>query len=162
MASYDEVIEEAFGVLRTAWNAGSVAIVGGSTIPPILLEDTDQTGAAPGTAPTVSDPTGGTRVIASNEAFARYSFKHKTGQNAAVGKKLFRRDAVLMCQFFYPRRGGVGKAKAAALARLAQSAYESAGTSHVNFVRVSLREVGPSGPWYQVNVSADAYWFERK
>lgn len=162
MASYDQVVAETFGILRTAWDAGTLAIVGGSDVPPLILEDTDQTGAQPGTAPTISDPVNGTRKIRQDEAFARYSFKHKTGNHASLGARLFRRDAQLAVQCFYPRYGGVGKAKAAALAKLVQSAYESASAARVNFVRVSLREVGSSGPWYQVNVTADAFWFERK
>jgi hypothetical protein len=164
MASYEGVIAEAFRILKDEWDVGSLAVVSPSTdIPPILKEDTERSDiAGNGGSPVISTPGGGTRRIDADEPFARYSMKHVSGNKASVGGRLFRRDATISVQVFYPARGGVGKAKAIALAKVAQGAYESASTSVANFVSVSLREVGRSGPWYQVNVTANVFWFERK
>lgn len=156
--SHAVAVAEIFGQFKTAWDADAPAIAGTVAAPPVLTEDTEQ----PGAIPTISDPTNGTRVLAQDEAYARYRARHLGGNNAAIGRKLFYRWGQLTIQVFAPRRGGVGKAKALALAQLVQNAYESTSARNVNFTNVSLREVGASGPWYQVNVSADFNWYERK
>jgi hypothetical protein len=160
--SHSAVIADNFAQFKAAWDAGAAASIGSVGDPPaVLTEDTE----APGQGvqpPTISDPSGGTRKLAQNEPYARYRARHTAGGNAAIGRKLFRHEGQIVVQVFHPRLGGVGKAKALALANVALQAYQGASSGTVFYVRAALREVGASGPWYQVNVTVDFYWFERK
>lgn len=157
------VIAENFGKFKTAWDANAATAIGASDTPAVLTEDTEPAvpvGSTP--APTISDPTGGTRVVDPTEPYARYRARHTSGRTAAIGRKLSQHAGQIVVQVFHPRRGGVGKAKALALAKVVLDAYQGGSTPTVSYRNVALREIGASGPWYQVNVTAEFDWYLRK
>jgi hypothetical protein len=70
----------------------------------------------------------------------------------------------VIVQVFAPLTAGEGLTQAEALAIIARDAFEgkTAGAGQVWFRNVAINEIGPDGPWFQINVSADFLYDETK
>lgn len=135
--AYDEIL----AAFKTAWDAGAGAYNGG-TIPEVRYDGVGDPGPPEG-----EDP------------WARVTVRHVTGTQASLaaigGSRRFQRTGIIMVQVFWPL-SQAELSNARSLAEVARSAYEGQETSsHVWFRNVRVNEVGPDGPWYQVNVLAD-------
>lgn len=97
--------------------------------------------------------------------WARFSLRHNRGEQEALanplGSRLFFRDGILLVQIFTP--SGEGLTRSYDLAKVAADAFEGRKTpGGVWFRSVRIREVGPDGNWYQLNVTADFQYNEVK
>lgn len=99
------------------------------------------------------------------KAWARVNIKHTVGQQATIanpiGNSLFRRDGIITVQIFTP--SGQGLKLADQLAKVVLDALEGQSTpGGVWFRKVRLREVGPDGTWFNLNVLAEFNYDEAK
>lgn len=143
MTTYREATDQILGLFRSAWLANAGAANGG-TVPPVLYPHTDD-----GTIPTTTG------------AWARISINHETGGQATLGPsagRQFENGGTLFVQVFAPAIGGTGYNLAQALAEVAKAAFEGKATSGVWFRAVRINEIGPDGPFYQINIAADFLW----
>lgn len=97
--------------------------------------------------------------------WARVTIRHNRGEQEtlanALGNRLFMRDGLITVQVFTP--SGKGLTRAYELAKVAADAFEGRATpGGVWFKNVRLREIGPDGNWFQVNVIADFEYNEAK
>jgi len=97
--------------------------------------------------------------------WARLTLRHNRGEQEtltnAIGQRLFGRDGLLTVQIFTPR--GEGLTRAYQLAKVVADALEGKSTPNgVWFRAVRIREVGPDGGWFQLNVTADFEYNEAK
>lgn len=128
---YAAARDEMLTLFSTAWQ---------TTGHPVLFED----------APTDQRPADGS-------PWARVSIRHAGGEQATLagetGMRRWRRTGTLFVQVFTPR--GNGFALADSLGKVAAHAFQGKRTpGGVWFRDVSMREIGPDGPWMQVNVTA--------
>ena len=135
--AYDEIL----GLFRTAWVAGAGAYTGG-TIPHVFWEGLGVEGEKPQEAP-----------------WARVTIRHASGEQATLrgdaGLIRWRRSGIITIQVFFPLKLG-GLAPSRSLARVAAAAYEGASTAGGAWFRnVRVTEIGPDGPWYNVNALAE-------
>lgn len=93
------------------------------------------------------------------DSFARVMVRNQARTLRALGqtggtRRKYTSEGQVVVQIFTPR--GDGLTSADALSTTARNAFEGETTDGgVWFANVSVREVGPSGTWYQTNVSAD-------
>lgn len=97
--------------------------------------------------------------------WARLTIRHNRGEQEAManplGNRLFFRDGVVTVQIFTP--AGEGLTRSYDLAKVAADAFEGRATpGGVWFRSVRIREIGPDGNWYQINVVADFQYNEAK
>lgn len=117
------------------------------------------------TFPIVYDDFGPVTVPKTALPWARLSMRHNRGEQetlaAPLGNRLFLRDGLVTVQVFAP--SGEGLTRAYDLAKVAADAFEGKATpGGVWFRSVRLREVGPDGNWFQVNIIADFQYNEAK
>lgn len=100
-----------------------------------------------------------------NGSWVRLSVRHTGGGQETLGRtgnRRFERSGTAFIQVFTLQ--DTGTAAADTLANLARSIFE--GTSITNttirFNNVALTEIGPTGKWYQINVSAAFDYDETK
>lgn len=94
-----------------------------------------------------------------DEHHARFFIRHAGGQQGSlsdhIGRQKWDRFGTLMVQCFGTLSGGNGLEAATLMATIAQRAYQGKTSQGcIWFRKVSIEEVGPSGGWYQVNVTA--------
>jgi hypothetical protein len=143
MTTYRQATDEMLGLFRTAWLANAGAVNGG-TVPPVLYPHTDD-----GTIPTTAG------------AWCRVAINHETGLQRTLGRpagRQFEHSGTLFVQVFAPQIGGTGYDLAQALADVARAAFEGKSTAGVWFRNVRINEIGPDGPFYQINIAADFQW----
>lgn len=97
--------------------------------------------------------------------WARLTIQHNQGGQAAmanpIGQKLFHRDGLLTVQIFTP--AGAGLQQSDVLAKVVSDALEGKATpGGVWFRQVRLKEVGPDGAFFQLNVTANFEYSEAK
>ncbi len=114
---------------------------------PMLFED------RPGDKPGTSTP------------WARVSIRHNQGDQEAlsnpIGQNLFFRDGLLTVQIFTPM--GAGLHSADTLAKVIADALEGRSTpGGVWFRRVRIKEIGPDGAFFQLNVIGEFEYSEAK
>lgn len=117
------------------------------------------------TFPIIYDDLGEPQIPKTEKPWARLTIRHNRGEQETLanplGQRLFSRDGLVTVQIFTPR--GEGLTRAYILAKVAADAFEGQATPNgVWFRSVRLREVGPDGNWYQVNVIADFEYNEAK
>lgn len=98
-------------------------------------------------------------------AWGRLTVRHNLGDQTTLsnplGQKLFRRDGILTVQVFTP--AGAGLRLADTLAKVVADALEGQSTpGGVWFRKVRIKEEGPDGAWYQLNVVAEFEYSEAK
>lgn len=132
----------------------------------MLAQITDAWKTANPTYPIVYDDYSGEQGVPKTEKpWTRVTIRHNRGEQEtlvnSLGNRLFLRDGLITIQIFTPR--GAGLTKAYELAKVAADAFEGKATPKgVWFRSVRLREVGPDGNWFQVNVIADFEYSEAK
>ena len=97
--------------------------------------------------------------------WARASVRHNVGDQEALanplGQKLFSRDGLFTIQVFTPM--GAGLRVADTLAKVVADALEGQATpGGVWFRRVRIREIGPDGAFFHINVVAEFEYSEAK
>lgn len=97
--------------------------------------------------------------------WARASVRHNVGDQEALanplGNKLFSRDGLFTVQIFTPM--GAGLRAADTLAKVVADALEGQATpGGVWFRRVRVREIGPDGAFFHINVVAEFEYSEAK
>ena len=134
------------------WDADTPAILGGSPLVPaqILYELTNFEGRPEDEKRT--DP------------WCRVTIKHVSGGQATLrgSGALFQHNGIVIVQVFASARDNTGSTVATRLAMVASKAFEGRRTPNVWFKSVRYEEIGREGTWYQINVSADFEWNERR
>ena len=97
--------------------------------------------------------------------WARTTLQHNLGGQASLaavgGQRRWSRRGFLFVQIFTP--AGEGLSQAYPLAKIVADALEGASTFHGVWLRdVALREVGPDGDWFRVNIEAEFNYDEVK
>lgn len=144
--TYEQARDEILGRFRTQWNADTPAVTDDYSVPEVQWQGVRQSAPEDTASP-----------------WARVTVRHTDGDQATLGSsgsRLFSRDALVTVQIFVPV--GEGLALADQLAKIAVDAFEGKKAGEVWFRRVRVNEVGPDGPWFQVNVVAEATYDERK
>jgi hypothetical protein len=146
--------DDVFGVIKTAWDAGALAAVGGvaPTPVPVLVYEPLELDCKP-------------HPRDSALPWGRVSIKHTGGRDAAIGRsgglKRFRRVGFALVECFVPYKTGADWTASRRLAMLAQAAYQGKGTVNgVTFSGVTLTENGKSGSFYLCTVLANFRWDE--
>jgi len=126
---------------------------------------TDAWTTANPTYPMVYDDLGEPQIPKTELPWCRVTIKHNQGEQETLGSpmggRLFYRDGLLTVQIFAPR--GQGLTVGYDLAKVAADAFEGqASANGVWFRTVRLREVGPDGNWFQINVIAEFQYSEAK
>jgi len=141
---------------RSVWVADTPALLGGSPLAPASIQYEDSTNW---TGRPVGDDDNG-------RAWARINIRHATGNQATLadgnGGSLFTQEGTVIVQVFADYKSNKGSTLAVQLAMVAKKAFEGKRTSDVWFKRARYQEVGREGRWYQINVSADFEWDERR
>jgi hypothetical protein len=134
------------------WNADTPAIVGGSPLMPaeIVYELTNFEGRP--------------QNEAKSAPWCRITLKHVGGRQATLrgDGALFEHTGIVIVQVFAAARDNTGATVATKLAMVASKAFEGRRTPNVWFKNVRYEEIGREGAWYQINVSAEFNWNERR
>ncbi len=156
MATTLEVAQDQiYAQFRSVWIADTPALVGGSpaVAASIQYEDTTNWTGRP-----VDDN--------DDRPWCRINIRHASGEQATladgVGGSLFNQQGTVTVQVFANYKSNKGSTLAVRLAMVAKKAFEGKRTPDVWFRRARYQEVGREGRWYQINVSADFEWDERR
>lgn len=146
-------VDEIYGQLKTVWDAGTPAIIGGSpAVPALLLYDDTEWKGRP------DDPR--------QAAWGRVTIRHVEAEQHTLAdsssKKLFCNYGVVTVQIFAPMRDNSGALVARRLAEVVKAAFEGVSTENVWFRSARYNEVGREGAWYQFNVVSDFQWDEMR
>lgn len=142
--TFQEARDAVLGRFKAQWDADTPAVTG--SVPPVQWQNVREPAAEDTGAP-----------------WARVFINHQPSGDHTLGgegNRLFERLATVFVQIFVPV--GEGLALADQLAKIAADAFEGKRAGEVWFRNVRMQEVGPDGPWFQVNVSATATYDERK
>lgn len=144
-----QACEEMKEMFRAAWETNSPAVVGGDA-PKVLWE-----GNEADTPP------------AKEFAYARYKILHRDGgQNSltgATGSTKWKRTGFIAIQCFGPLVSNKGLPIARSLGNIAREAYEGkASPGGIWFRNPTVREVGPTDGWFQVNAIVEFTYDEVK
>lgn len=91
--------------------------------------------------------------------FARVTLRHATGNNDAIGNRLFERMGTVTVQIF--TTFGTGLQESDVLSKVAMDAYQGKSTPGGAWFRnVRLNEIGQDGEFFQVQVLADFTYCE--
>lgn len=101
----------------------------------------------------------------STSSWARLVIRHGESFQATIqgeaGNRRFRRTGVLTAQIFQPP--GAGLTGATDLGTIVRDAFEGVTSpGGIIFRRVSINEIGPSGDWFQTNVTTFFEYDEQK
>ncbi len=157
MATTLEVAQdEIYTQFTSVWDADTPALLGGSPLEPASIQYEDTTNW---TGRPVADDDDG-------RAWCRINIRHSRGEQATLadgnGGSLFRQEGVVIVQVFADFKSNAGSTLAVRLAMVAKKAFEGKRTPNVWFRRARYQEVGREGRWYQINVTADFEWDERR
>jgi hypothetical protein len=131
---------------KTAWDAGTAPLNAGTPFA-IYWDGAESTTLPPG-----------------DKTWARVTIRHNTGSQQTFGPtggRSFNRLGVIIVQVFVPAQEGLTLADV--LATIVRSAFEgkhATADSGVWFHHARVNEVGPDGPWYQVNVLVEFVYEE--
>lgn len=107
---------------------------------------------------------GGTKLSEGNDAYAAFHVIHEGSDQLSLGEagnRVFTREGQFIAQIFVPvaKRG---LEESDLLAKAAIDAFEGITFGGVRFHQVGAKTVGPSGNWFQVNVSGNFEFDEVK
>lgn len=138
------------------WNLASPAIIGGSPLRPGRVEYVDYTNWTGRPKPPDDNK--------ENRAWARITVTHATGFQATLRGEgeLFTNEGTVIVQIFSNYEDSAGSTIAERLAGVAKRAFMGRRTPNVWFSNPRYQEIGREGIWYQINVSADFQWDERR
>lgn len=142
MATLRTATDDILGLFAAAWAAGAPAIAG--SLPPVVYPHEDD-----GSIPSTSG------------AWARVSIQHQAGEQQTIGgpgNRLFEHSGKVFVQVFAPMKGKTGFDLAQQLAEVALGAFQGQSTRAVWFRNVGFQEIGPDGPFFQINITADFLW----
>lgn len=142
---YDDACDTILSLGKVAWDAEAPSL--NETVLPVLVYENIEKDLKP-------------HPRDSKKTWARLVIRHSTGAAAALGQHRFRRTGIVWGQVFVPYEDGLSPAKASALARILQKAYEVTRGSAVSFKDVTVAEKGPDGVFYRVDCMAKFWWDE--
>jgi hypothetical protein len=142
-AEFDTARDEIQSTFKVAWDANAGAVNGG-VVPTVHWEGVPTAGDFP----------------PKDAAWARMIIRHNAATQAALSssadRRRFRKFGILTISIFTPLQGGQGLGLAEELGKVARAAFEGKSTaSGVWFRDARINEIGPDGPWFQVNVLAE-------
>lgn len=144
--TYAEARRAMLDVFKARWDADAPGVNGG-VLPPVRYDASGRPGDL-------------------TAAWARVTVKHSGASqgalSSAVGDRLWERRGIIVVQVFTTLDAGGGLVLSDALANVAKNAFEGASTSSLWFRNVRLTEIGADGPWFQVNVTADFEYTDRR
>lgn len=157
MATTLEVAQdEIYAQFRSVWVADTPALIGGSPLEPASIQYEDTTNWTG--RPRGDDDDG--------RPWCRINIRHATGEQRtladAVGGSLHAQLGTVIVQIFADYKSNKGSTLATQLAMVAKKAFTGKRTPNVWFRRARYQEVGRESRWYQINVSADFEWDERR
>ncbi len=133
--------DEILGLFKAAWDANT-PVLNGSVVVPVQW---------PGGA--VYEPPDATKP------FARIKIQEGPSPQRTFGRpgqRRFTRPGLVTVQVFAPVSVGGGLSLGSNLATIARNAYEGIGTASGLFFRnCRIQEIGNSGAWEQINVTAE-------
>lgn len=137
--------DEIYGVIKAAWDTTGLTMLFAD-----VEGDPESTQQTSKTEP---------------QSYARATIQHQDRFQTAIGnsngQNRYEAQGVVIVQIFTPLGEGLSNADAYAI--LIQNALDGVRTSGgARFKNVTAREVGPDGPWYQTNVTAEFYYDEVK
>lgn len=136
VTSITEARDDIHALFKTAWDAGTTAIVG--SVPEIRYQTVEVGDEPP-----------------EDEYWVWTSVEHVTGGHAALGTVLFEHEGIFSAQLYGPSTEE-GLADIDALVDLVLAAFEGETTTNgVWFRNARVNEVGPDRGWFQVNVLVD-------
>jgi len=139
-------MDEVAACFLAGWTANTPVLNGG-IVPPIDWPDV---------------PVLQTHLDAGNAPWARFNMRHTRGAQTSLGGPAgskYTRSGVIIVQVFTPV-GKQGLVVGLALGKVIRNAFEAKqSTGYVYLRHVAVKEVGRSGPWMQVNVSADFVYY---
>ena len=142
-----EARDDIQGAFTLQWNADTPAVTPAGTVPPIFYDGLPDPAEQP-----VDEP------------WAHIIVRHNTGNVRGIGgfapsRRRTTKTGLVTVQIFTPLKAdnvGAGTELSENLADIAKDAFEGHTTTNcVIFRDVVPQEVGPDGPWYQVNVLAN-------
>jgi len=137
------------------WNAESPAIIGGSPQLPGEIEYVDFT-----------NWTGRPKPLGNktNRPWCRIQATHASGFQATLRGEgeLFTNEGVVTVQVFAAYEDNTGPGVAQKLAGVAKRAFMGKRSPNVWFSNPRYIEIGREGIWYQINVTSDFQWDERR
>lgn len=139
--------DEIFTRFREDWEAESPAVAGGT---------------APLTVWQAQEPEDG--EPRADKPWCRVTVQHNvSGQRTFGDRRRFERLGIVTVQIFTPLSVEQDLTMAEALAVIARDAFEGRHTpSGVWFRNIRMQEVGPSAPWFQLNVVGEFVYDEVK
>ncbi len=99
-----------------------------------------------------------------DEPWFRLTVRHLEGDQSTlggVGARRFSKTGLVTVQVFVPA-GARGQTLADKLGKMTVDAFEGKEAGGVWFRRVKLNEIGPEGPWFQTNVTAEFTYEQTK
>lgn len=147
MATYEEAIDLMYATFKTAWDAGTTAIVG--YIPEVQYE---------GVRSDKHEPQG--------KAWARLSVRNAVEGQATlgtpqIGKHEYETVGTLTIQLFFPKADNTAMVTGRRLAQLVRNAYRSISSGDEVWYRdATIREQPPGNRWYQINVTVTYTFME--
>lgn len=112
----------------------------------------------------IAYPNRGFTVPDGKTTWARVTLEHTAGAQRTISQptQLYTQIGTLIVQVFVPAGSGLGIAAQADPVALIQSALRGVQLAGgVFFMKVTPREVGIDGPWFQTNISAIFQYDER-
>jgi len=144
--TYAEARRAMLDIFKARWDADAPAVNGG-VVPPVRYDASGRAGDL-------------------TAAWARVTIRHsgasQAGLASASGERLWERRGIIVVQVFATLDAGGGLILPDALANVAKNAFEGASTASLWFKDVRMNEVGADGPWFQVNVTADFEYTDRR
>lgn len=136
--------DEIYSAVGAAWTANAATIMGAAVVPLLNWHDV------------------GNKLPADTDiskAWARAVYRGGPGRGASIGGRRYRNLGTFAVQIFVPFRDSSSTDKAALLGTMLANALKLH-AGEVEFFEVSQRDIGFDGPWYQLNVTAEAQFDE--
>ncbi len=147
----DEILKQ----FTETWNAGSAPLLGGSPLTPAAIEYVDFTNWTGRPLPPNNK---------NDRAWCRIMIAHVSGAQRTLRTEgeLFENLGTVTVQIFTPSKDNAAPSLAQKLATVAKRAFMGKRTPNVWFSNPRYQEVGREGVWYQLNVTTDFQWDERR
>jgi hypothetical protein len=141
MTTYEEAVDQIFGIFKTAWDAGASAIVGYT--PEVLY-------------PGVEEP----KTMPKDKYWSRISQQTadepQTGMRNGENGQRYTTSGLVFVQIFCPKSESLGLTNGRLLANLARNSYRGNATDcKVWFRNARIVELDPEENWYRLNVVAE-------
>ena len=104
------------------------------------------------------------KVPSASTPWARVTFQHVQSEQRSISRpgQLYTSQGIMITQVFTPQGSGISSTQKSDLVQLILDALRGQQTSGgLFFMRVTPKEIGASGQWYQTNISCFFQYDER-